>query len=139
MDAGFRRTRRLDFALMVSKRRNDRPFRRAVWQGAIALALAAWMAVGMLPLAEARLGPDSDGHVETGGTKLHHAHNEATCPACLASHLAGSSEPGRRAPAAFPETAALRISPPEVSIPGVLSPAGNSRAPPRTRSDSRAS
>lgn len=32
-------------------------------------------------------GPDASSHVETRGTQLHHAHDEATCPACVVQLL----------------------------------------------------
>ena len=32
-------------------------------------------------------GPDASAHVETRGTQLHHAHDEATCPACIVQLL----------------------------------------------------
>ena len=47
-------------------------------------------------------GPDASAHVETRGTQLHHAHDEATCPACIVQSLharperASVSPPSRR-------------------------------------------
>lgn len=37
-------------------------------------------------------GPDASSHVETRGTQLHHAHNEATCPACIVQSLHAQPE-----------------------------------------------
>ena len=37
-------------------------------------------------------GPDASAHIETGGTQLHHAHDEATCPACTVQSLHSKPE-----------------------------------------------
>ena len=62
---------------------------------AAALAAAAQVSLVGAPLAEGRLGPDAVAHIETAGTRLHHAHDEATCAACVSQHLLSSSEPTR--------------------------------------------
>jgi hypothetical protein len=38
-------------------------------------------------------GPDASAHVEAHGTQLHHAHNEASCPACIVQALHAKPEP----------------------------------------------
>src|SRR5258708_16540313 len=60
---------------------------------AATIAAAAQMSLVGAPLAEGRSGPDAVAHIETAGTRLHHAHDEATCAACVSQHLLASSEP----------------------------------------------
>ena len=60
---------------------------------AATIAAAAQVSLVAAPLAEGRLGPDAVAHIETAGTRLHHAHDEATCAACVSQHLLASSEP----------------------------------------------
>ena len=62
---------------------------------AATIAAAAQVSLVGAPLAEGRLGPDAVAHVETAGTRLHHAHDEATCAACVSQHLLSGSEPAR--------------------------------------------
>jgi len=64
---------------------------------AAAFAAAAQMLIAGAPLAEACFGPDASAHVEVAGTSLHHAHDEATCVACVSQHLLATSEPSRSA------------------------------------------
>lgn len=59
---------------------------------AAAVAAAAQILIAAAPLAEAGSGPDSGAHVEVAGTNLHHAHDEATCAACVSQHLLAASE-----------------------------------------------
>jgi hypothetical protein len=47
------------------------------------------------PLLEARNGPDARAHVENAGTRLHHAHDESECAACIARGLLASADPAR--------------------------------------------
>lgn len=60
---------------------------------AATIAAAAQVSLVGAPLAEGRSGPDAVAHVETAGTRLHYAHDEATCAACVSQHLLSSSEP----------------------------------------------
>lgn len=55
-------------------------------------AAAAQVFIAGAPLAEARFGPDARAHAEAAGTSLHHAHDEATCAACVSQHLLATSE-----------------------------------------------
>jgi hypothetical protein len=60
------------------------------------VALIAQVAVALSPLAEGRR-PEMASHVESGGVKLHYAHNEATCASCQARSIHGTpraAEPG---------------------------------------------
>jgi hypothetical protein len=54
------------------------------------LALIAQVTVALSPLAEARRGPGMASHVESGGVKLHYAHDEATCASCQARSIHGT-------------------------------------------------
>jgi hypothetical protein len=58
------------------------------------VALIAQVAVALSPLAEGRR-PGMASHVESGGVKLHYAHDEATCASCQARSIHGTP----RAPA----------------------------------------
>ena len=62
---------------------------------AAAFAAAAQLFLAAVPLGEARFDADEKAHVEAAGTSLHHAHNEATCAACVSQHILSTAEPGR--------------------------------------------
>ena len=64
---------------------------------AAAFAAAAQLFLAAAPLGEARFGADERAHLEAAGTSLHHAHDEATCAACVSQHILSSAEPGRLA------------------------------------------
>jgi hypothetical protein len=66
--------------------------RRRGWLfGVIALlATAAQLVVAMAPLAEGRDGRMAS-HVESTGAKGHYTHNDATCAACQARSIHGST------------------------------------------------
>ena len=59
---------------------------------AAVLAAVAQVALCTASLAEVRFGADARAHVEAGGTRLHHAHNDADCAACTGRHLLASSQ-----------------------------------------------
>lgn len=59
------------------------------------LAAAAQVVIAAAPIGEALSGADARSHVEVAGTRLHHAHDEATCAACISQHLLAASELGR--------------------------------------------
>ena len=78
---------------------SERVRRSAVCRLALLLAAVAQLAVAFLaPVAEARADRGPGAHVEAAGTRLHHAHVEALCPACAAQHLT-SAAPSGAAPA----------------------------------------
>jgi hypothetical protein len=54
------------------------------------LAMAAQLVVAMAPLAEGRDGRMAS-HVESTGTKGHYTHNDATCAACQARSIHGTT------------------------------------------------
>jgi hypothetical protein len=54
------------------------------------LVMTAQLVVAIAPLSEWRDGRTVS-HVETGGTQTHHAHNEASCAACQARSIHGST------------------------------------------------
>jgi len=56
-----------------------------------AVALAQ-MVLGVAPIIDGRAGPDARAHIEASGTRLHHAHDEADCAACLARHLLAAAD-----------------------------------------------
>ena len=62
---------------------------------AATIAAAAQVFIAAAPLAEGRFGPDARAHAESAGTSLHHAHDDATCAACVSQHLLATAEPGR--------------------------------------------
>ena len=63
------------------------------------LATAAQLVVALVPLAEGRVARTLSAHVEAGGTRIHVAHNEATCASCQARSIHGTtSRPCRRCP-----------------------------------------
>lgn len=56
------------------------------------VAAAAQIVLCSASLVETRFGPDARAHVESTGTRLHHAHNDADCAACTGRHLLASSQ-----------------------------------------------
>lgn len=62
---------------------------------AAAFAAAAQLFLAAVPLGEVRLDTDERAHIEAAGTSLHHAHDEATCAACVSQHILSTAEPGR--------------------------------------------
>jgi len=96
------------------------------------LALLAGLGQLVMVLAgtiESWRGPDASSHVETRGTQLHHAHDEATCPACIVQSL--HARPER---AAVPPPSRRQIVPPRAmltwSVPTGAASTYTSRAPP---------
>ena len=88
---------------------------------AAALALLAQVVgVVVAPAADAyaREGPPT--HVEAGGTHLHHEHNPATCPACIAIALSATSVPA--APVESPLAIAVRIAPSTATPASISAP-----------------
>ena len=66
--------------------------------------LVAQMGVIGAAAVDARNGASAASHLESGGTNLHYAHNEADCFMCRAQHL-GDAAPLKFAPV-FPEVSA---------------------------------
>lgn len=62
---------------------------------AAAFAAAAQLFLAAAPLAEVRFGEVEKAHIESAGTSLHHAHDAASCAACVSQHILSSAEPGR--------------------------------------------
>ncbi len=83
------------------------------------LALLAGLGQMVMVLSgtiESWRGPDASAHVETRGTQLHHAHNEAFCPACVVQTLHAKPERPtsplpNRAPTVAPRVASIRSAP----------------------------
>lgn len=72
---------------------SSRPRRQRSWLFSVfaSLALAAQFVVAIVPLAEGRQGRSMSAHVESGTTKGHYAHNEATCASCQARSMHGTT------------------------------------------------
>jgi len=70
------------------------------------LALIAQVTVALSPLAEGRR-PGMASHVESGGVKLHYAHDEATCASCQARSIHGTP---RTADASLPRAIEVVIT-----------------------------
>lgn len=93
------------------------------------VALIAQLGVALSPLAEGRR-PGMASHVERGGTKLHYAHDEATCAACQARSIHSAPRQPAVAPLATTEVAtAVATSTVRVVDPDRFSQ-DNPRAPP---------
>jgi hypothetical protein len=92
--------------------------------------LAAQFVVAIAPLAEGRQGRSMSAHVESGTTKGHYAHDDATCASCQARSIHGTTAKADVgilpvAPAAFVvATVVDRID------SAALFPQTNPRAPP---------
>lgn len=65
----------------------------ALWRPAVFLAALAQILLGVAPITEIRSGDDAGAHVESAGTRLHHSHTDANCPACVGQHLLATAEP----------------------------------------------
>lgn len=74
---------------------HSRVLPRALWRPALFFFAVAQIFLSFAPLFETRNGPDARAHVEEAGTKLHHAHDESDCSACLARGLLASADPER--------------------------------------------
>src|SRR5581483_9747045 len=115
--------------MLVSSRRLTVP-RRGWWFSVLALlAMAAQLAVAVAPLAEGRENRFAS-HIESGGSKSHVAHNDATCAACQARSIHGTTS---RLPAPGVETALHQTVPvaavTRLATADVRTPT-NPRAPP---------
>jgi hypothetical protein len=55
------------------------------------VAVAAQLVLCSASVLEGRFGADARAHVEANGTRIHHAHDEASCAACTGRHLLASS------------------------------------------------
>ncbi|MEJ7759847.1 MAG: hypothetical protein WKF55_09705 [Gemmatimonadaceae bacterium] len=100
------------------------------WRPAMLFFAVAQIVLAFAPILEGRLGASADAHVESTGTGLHHAHDDANCTACLARQLLASSEPGRQQGVSLDRASRLRV-PAHISFAG-LEPQTDSRprAPP---------
>jgi hypothetical protein len=92
----------------------------------------AQVLLALAPLAEGR-GANSTPHVEQAGTAEHHAHDEASCAACVARTLLTSCEPP--GPADFRLTGGHVVRPGGVmGLPAASHRTGlDARAPPLNR------
>jgi hypothetical protein len=108
---------------------------RSTCRTAVRRALSVVVAVLQLGLllatgADSWRGRDASAHVERSGTRLHHAHDEATCVACTAQSLHAQAAP-RTMP--WPDAVAPHIAAAELASTPPRSqdhPSNGSRAPP---------
>ncbi len=83
---------------MTRVHRPSRTFNRALTRAAVYAVALAQMVIGIAPIIDGRAGPDARAHIEASGTRLHHAHDEADCAACLARHLLAAADLERPQP-----------------------------------------
>ncbi|MBA2708091.1 MAG: hypothetical protein H0U59_09835 [Gemmatimonadaceae bacterium] len=79
---------------------HSRMFSRALCRPVMFVFALAQLLLAFAPLVEARAGKNAQPHVELAGTGVHHAHDDASCFACVARHLLSASrlaEPPRYA------------------------------------------
>ena len=77
---------------MTRVHRSSRTFNRALSRAAVYAVALAQIVLGVAPIIDGRAGPDARAHIEAGGTRLHHAHDEADCAACFARHLLAAAD-----------------------------------------------
>jgi hypothetical protein len=98
---------------------------------AAALAVTGQIGFSSASLTLARDESSAAAHAEQSGVDLHHGHNEATCPACIALSL--QAAPSHGAPLApdgeQPAAATCRQIDGIVATPSILP--NSCRAPPR--------
>ena len=93
-------------------------------------AAAAQLVLCSASLVETRFGPDARAHVESTGTRLHHAHNDADCAACTGRHLLASSQLETSEPFTFSRSAATPPSDSKTVTWATPRSDSRSRAPP---------
>lgn len=115
---------------MTDMRRPFRVFPRALGRLAVCAVAIAQMVLGIAPVIDGRAGPDARAHIEASGTRLHHAHDEADCAACLARHLLATTDIERPQAVGVVRSAARTYN--DVAFVPGLSPSSltRSRAPP---------
>jgi hypothetical protein len=94
------------------------------------LATTAQFVVALAPLAEGRVTRTLSAHVESGGSRTHVAHNEATCASCQARSIQGTTS---RPVFDLPDVslaAAVTVAAVDRAASSHLSPHANPRAPP---------
>ncbi|MEO9034299.1 MAG: hypothetical protein ABI442_02250 [Gemmatimonadaceae bacterium] len=86
--------------------------------------------MAIAPLAEGRQGKSMSAHVESGTTKGHYAHNEATCVSCQARSMHGATAKPDVGFAHDGQVATAIIVSVDRAISASVSPQTNPRAPP---------
>ena len=106
--------------------------RRRSWLFSVlaCLALTAQIFVAIAPLAEGRQGRSMSAHVESGTTKGHYTHDDATCISCQARSIHGTAEKPQVAIAYAAPVSAPVVPLVDRLIAGAFSPQTNPRAPP---------
>ena len=94
------------------------------------VALVAQIGIACAGILDAREGASAASHLETRGTNLHFAHNEADCFMCRAQHIGDAapqnSEPPRYDIEIVRESLALEVQP----VVASQAQSNASRAPP---------
>ena len=94
------------------------------------LATVAQAVIAAAPLADRVTERSAAAHVEAGGTSVHHAHNEAACPACAAQQLVGGAERRERLIAERAARGAAALPCAVLAVTALPAPANPPRAPP---------
>lgn len=93
------------------------------------VAMSAQLVVAFAPLAEGRDSRMAS-HVESGGSPAHFVHNEATCPACQARSIHGTTSTPEVPLFATPVRATTGTEVVDGGVVGVDYTQSNPRAPP---------
>lgn len=108
------------------------PIRNRGWLFAVIamLALAAQIAVALAPLSENRERSMS-AHIESGGAKGHFTHDDATCAACQARSIAGTTSVPSPIPIAQSHAVTVAVVSYDRTHSSDIHLQQNPRAPPR--------
>lgn len=104
--------------------------RRWLFTVCAAVAIVAQIVTALAPLTEGLEGRMAS-HVESRGAPVHFLHNEATCAACQARSIQGTTSRPALALAAHAFTPRAPIAGAERAVSFDLNPQHNPRAPPR--------
>jgi hypothetical protein len=115
---------------MTNVSRSFRSLPRGLGRLAVYAIAVAQMVLGAAPILDGSAGPDARAHVETTGTRLHHAHDEADCSACLARHLLATTDIERPRSVTTSTLAATPAVDVEIILRAAHSSHTRSRAPP---------
>jgi len=106
------------------------PFRVRFKALAAIVTVAAQLILCSASVLEVRFGADARAHVEASGTRIHHAHDEASCAACTGRHLLASSNLETARPLIISRSAPGRRFVYTPLTRAAFSPDTRSRAPP---------
>ena len=103
---------------------------RVLWRPALLFFAVAQVLLAFAPVLEATRGSSAVAHVEEAGTSLHHAHDEASCFACIAREILSSSELAGRSASEVPLSSGSILSADSGLPPSSGYGSVRSRAPP---------